>query len=200
MARPRTFDETAVLEAAAAQFRVHGYADTSTGQLCEAADVRRSSLYNTFTSKDELFVRALEHYAATMRAYQAEVLTDPALDGAERLRKLVDAIVDEERAAREEGHAAGCMGVHTLMNPDLRARDQRIARILDRDLRERLGLLADTIRGGRLDGSIPDGPDADEGALLVNTLIAGLRVTAQTGVSPDLLRRIFLDGLSSLLA
>jgi AcrR family transcriptional regulator len=199
MARPRTFDETAVLDAAAAQFRVHGYADTSTEQLCEAADVRRSSLYNAFTSKDELFVRALEHYASTMRARQESILTDASLSGAERLRKLVDAIIDEERVARDEGHAAGCMSVHTLMNPDLRARDERIARILERDLRERLGLLEDAIRAGRADGSIPDGTDAKEGALLVNTLISGTRVTAQTGVTPEALRRIALDGLRSLL-
>ncbi|MET9607363.1 TetR/AcrR family transcriptional regulator [Streptomyces sp. NPDC006512] len=199
MARPRSFDETTVLEAAAAQFRVHGYADTSTEQLCEAADVRRSSLYNAFTSKDELFVRALEHYATTMRELQAGILTDTSLSGGDRLRKLVDAIVDEERVARDQGHAAGCMGVHTLMNPDLRARDERIARILERDLRERLGLLEDAIRAGRMDGSIPDGPDAGEGAVLVNTLIAGLRVTAQTGVTPAMLRRIALGGLRSLL-
>lgn len=199
MARPRTFDETAVLDAAAAQFRVHGFADTSTEQLCEAADVRRSSLYNTFTSKDELFVRALEHYATTMRAHQETILADVALSGAQRIRRLVDAIIDEERAARSEGHAAGCMGVHTLMNPDLRARDERIARILDRDLQLRLGMLEDVIRAGRTDGSIPDGPDISESALLVNTLISGIRVTAQTGVSPETLRRIVLDGLRSLL-
>ncbi|MFI7341839.1 TetR/AcrR family transcriptional regulator [Streptomyces sp. NPDC050085] len=199
MARPRTFDEAAVLEAAAAQFRVHGYADTSTEQLCEAADVRRSSLYNAFTSKDELFVRALDHYASTMRARQASILADTSLSGAGRLRALLDAIVDEERVAREQGHAAGCMGVHTLMNPDLRARDERIARILERDLRERLGLLEDVIRAGRSDGSIPEGPDAGESALLVNTLISGLRVTAQTGVAPEVLHRIALDGLHSLL-
>ncbi|HEX5596944.1 MAG TPA: TetR/AcrR family transcriptional regulator [Micromonosporaceae bacterium] len=199
MARPRTFDETAVLEAAAAQFRVHGYADTSTEQLCEAADVRRSSLYNAFTSKSELFVRALEHYASTMRARQEAILTDASLSGAARLRKLVDAIIDEERAARSEGHAAGCMSVHALMNPDLRARDERIARILDRDVQERLGLLEDALRAGRADGSIPDGPDVREGALLVNTLISGIRVTAQIGLPPEVLRRIVLDGLRSLL-
>ncbi|MEU8539825.1 TetR/AcrR family transcriptional regulator [Streptomyces sp. NPDC048717] len=199
MARPRTFDETAVLDAAAAQFRVHGYADTSTEQLCEAAGVRRSSLYNAFTSKDELFVRALEHYASTMRARQAAILSDASFSGAERLRKLIDAIVDEERVARDEGHAAGCMGVHALMNPDLRARDERIAQILERDLRERLGLLEDVIRVGRADGSIPGGPDVAEGALLVNTLVSGLRVTAQAGVPPEVLSRVAFDGLRSLL-
>lgn len=200
MARPRTFDATAVLDAAAAQFRVHGYAGTSTEQLCEAADVRRSSLYNAFTSKDELFVQALEHYASTMRAYQAEILTDTTLSGGQRLQRLVDAIIGEERIARDRGHAAGCMGVHTLMNPDLRARDERIAGILDRDLKERLGMLADTIRAGRLDGSIANSADPDEGAILVNTLVSGIRVTAQTGATPELLQRIMLDGLASLLS
>ncbi|MCX5206717.1 TetR/AcrR family transcriptional regulator [Streptomyces sp. NBC_00237] len=200
MARPRAFDENAVLEAAAAQFRVHGYADTSTEQLCEAAGLRRSSLYNAFTSKDELFVQALEHYAATMCGRQASILTDTSLTGAERIQKLIGAIVDEERVARSEGRAAGCMGVHALMNPDLRARDERIARILDRDLRKRLDLLEGAIRAGRIDGSVPEGPDAGEGALLINTLIAGLRVTAQSGITPETLHRIALDGLRSLLA
>ncbi len=200
MARPRAFDERAVLDAAAAQFRVHGYADTSTEQLCEAAGLRRSSLYNAFKSKDELFVQALGHYAATMRGHQESILTDTSLSGAERIQKLIGAIVGEERAARSEGHAAGCMGVHALMNPDLRARDERIARILERDLRERLDMLEGAIQAGRMDGSIPDGPDAREGALLINALIAGLRVAAQSGVTPEVLHRIALDGLRSLLA
>ncbi|MFF3775367.1 TetR/AcrR family transcriptional regulator [Streptomyces sp. NPDC002232] len=199
MARPRTFDESAVLDAAAGEFRVHGFAETSTEQLCEAAGVRRSSLYNAFTSKDELFVRALQHYVATTGARQSTILTDDELTGAERLRTLVDVVVDEELQAANRGHAAGCMVVQSLMNPDLRERDERVARILDRDLRARLSLLSGAIRAGQIDGSIAAGVDPDDGAVLASTVISGLRVTAQTGVDVETLRRIALAGLSSLL-
>ncbi|MDA5146550.1 TetR/AcrR family transcriptional regulator [Streptomyces sp. AD681] len=199
MARPRTFDESAVLDAAAREFRVHGFAETSTEQLCEAAGVRRSSLYNAFTSKDELFVRALQHYVATTGARQSMILADEELTGAERLRTLVDVVVDEELQAANRGHAAGCMVVQSLMDPDLRERDERVARILDRDLRARLSLLSGAIRAGQVDGSITKGVDPDDGAVLASTVISGLRVTAQTGVDVETLRRIALAGLSSLL-
>jgi len=89
MARPRSFNEDAVLDAAAAQFRVHGFADTSTEQLCEAAGVRRSSLYNTFTSKDSLFVRALERYLTTTGNRQAAILEDAERTGSARLTALL---------------------------------------------------------------------------------------------------------------
>ncbi|MEV6923298.1 TetR/AcrR family transcriptional regulator [Dactylosporangium sp. NPDC051485] len=199
MARPRMFDETAVLDAAAAQFRVHGFADTSTERLCEAAGVRRSSLYNTFTSKDELFVRALGRYTDSIRERQTAVLADCDVAGGDRIRALLDLVIAEERDARSEGRAAGCMVVLTFMNPDLRERDERIARILEHDLRERLALLAGAIRAGRLDGSIAPDADPERGALVVTTVISGLRVTAQAGIDTDTLRQIALDGLRSLL-
>jgi AcrR family transcriptional regulator len=199
MGRPRTFDELAVLDAAAAEFRVRGYADTSTEQLCEAAGVRRSSLYNAFTSKDELFVRTLEHYIGAIRERQSALLADGGLRGADRLRALVDLVVAEEREAAHRGRAAGCMVVQSFMAPGLRERDERIARILDRDLRERTSLLAETIRAGQIDGSIPPDVDPEDGALMVSTVISGIRVTAQAGVDAETLRRIALAGLHALV-
>ena len=199
MARPRTFNETAVLDAAAGEFRVHGFATTSTEQLCEAAGVRRSSLYNAFISKDELFVRALIHYVDTVRELQTATLVASADNGAERLRNLVDLVIAEEKEAAGKGHAAGCMVVQGFMDPDLREREERIALILDRDLRERTSLLVGAIRAGQLDGSISPDINADDGAMLVNTVIFGLRVTAQAGIDPMSLRRVALAGLHALL-
>lgn len=199
MARPRAFDETTVLDAAAREFRVHGFADTSTEQLCEAAGVRRSSLYNTFESKDELFVRTLGRYIDAVRERQTAILEDESRSGADRLRALIDVVIDEEVEASERGHAAGCMVVQSFMSPDLRARDQRIQSMLERDLRERTALLASAIRMGRLDGSIAGRISPDEGAMLVNTVICGLRVTAQSGAESETLRRLALAGLYVLL-
>lgn len=198
MARPRAFDETAVLDAAAAQFRVHGFADTSTAQLCKAAGVRRSSLYNTFTSKDELFVRALERYVETTGAAQAEVLEDADLDGMARLRGVLDLILGEEVAAARNGHAAGCMVVASRMTPDLEERDGRVKRILDRSLDRQVSLLAHAVEVGQRDGSVRLGISARDAALLVVSIISGIRVLAQAGSQPDELRRVAALALDAL--
>lgn len=194
------FDEAAVLDAAAREFRVHGFAETSTEQLCEAAGVRRSSLYNAFLSKDELFVRALQHYVDTIGQLQAAILEDGAMPGADRLQSLIDLVISEEQEAATRGHAAGCMVVQSLMSPDLRARDERVARILDRDLRQRTSLLEGAIRDGQIDGTVSRAIDPSDGAMLVSTVISGLRVTAQTGADADSLRKVALAGLGSLLS
>ncbi|MFC0674980.1 TetR/AcrR family transcriptional regulator [Brachybacterium hainanense] len=199
MARPRAFDETAVLDAAAREFRVHGFAGTSTEQLCGAAGVRRSSLYNTFVSKEELFLRALRRYVEVTGARQRSVLADESVSGAQRLRDLLELIIGEEQEARSRGHAAGCMVVQSLMDPDLRGRDPRVADILEGDLRARISQLEGAIRAGQSDGSVSRRIDPAEGALLVTTVISGLRVTAQTGTPPEALRSIALAGLAALL-
>lgn len=198
MARPRTFDETAVLDAAAAEFRVHGYADTSTEQLCEAAGVKRSSLYNTFTSKDELFVRALEHYVETTGAAQTEVLEDADLDGMARLRGVLDLILEEEVAAAHDGHAAGCMVVGSRMTPNLEARDERVGRILDRSLDRQVSTLSHAVAVGQRDGSVRSGVSTRDAALLVVSIISGIRVLAQAGSRPEELRRVAMLGLDAL--
>lgn len=199
MGRPRSFNEAAVLDAAAAEFRVHGFAETSTERLCEATDMLRGSLYNAFTSKDELFIQALERYTTRFRDLQAEVLTDTERTGAERLRAVMDVIVQEEYDARTQGHGAGCMVVHSMMTPGLRERDERVARILDKDLRERLSLLEGAIQAGQIDGSIPGDTDPREGALLFVTVTNGVRTMGQAGVPPTALHRVALAGISILI-
>lgn len=198
MARPRSFDEDAVLDAAAGEFRVHGFSETSTERLCVAAGVRRSSLYNTFVSKEELFVRTLERYASSTRERQAHVLEAEG-SGGDRVRALIELILLEERAAASNGHAAGCMVVHAFMSPHLRERDPRVARIVEDDLEQRLGSLADVVRVGQGDGSIRPDVEPREAALLVTTLISGLRVTALAGADLASLERVATSGLEALL-
>lgn len=200
MGRPRGFDETAVLDASVEQFRLHGFADTSTEQLCEAAGVRRSSLYNTFTSKDELFVRSLERSVAVAEEQQEAILTDPELSGGERLAALFTLILDEEEEARKAGHAAGCMIVASRMTPDIGVREPRVQRILDRFLDNQLSLVAGAVRAGRLDGTLREDISPHDAALVVASTIFGIRVLAQAGTAPTELRRVADLNLDSLKA
>lgn len=62
MARPRAFNEDAVLWAALDAFRREGYAALSVSQLERATGLSASSLYNAYGDKAGLHRRAVSHY------------------------------------------------------------------------------------------------------------------------------------------
>ena len=63
MARPREFDEHAVLNAAMNRFWEHGYQATSMRDLALETGLTSPSLYNAFGDKRALFRQILERYA-----------------------------------------------------------------------------------------------------------------------------------------
>lgn len=72
MARPRTFDEDAAVEAAAKLFARSGFDAVSVDDLVGELGVHRHSLYRTFGSKRGLYLRALRHVRAqNLRALAA---------------------------------------------------------------------------------------------------------------------------------
>lgn len=64
MARPKEFDVDQVLDRATELFWTKGYEETSMRELEEGLGVGRQSLYSTFGDKHELFLAALDRYAA----------------------------------------------------------------------------------------------------------------------------------------
>src|SRR5277367_996379 len=62
MARPREFEEVAVLDAAVQCFWARGYEATSVRDLADKMGITGASLYNAFGDKRSLYRRALDHY------------------------------------------------------------------------------------------------------------------------------------------
>jgi TetR/AcrR family transcriptional repressor of nem operon len=62
MPRSKEFDPDEVLEQAMELFWENGFEATSAQDLVDRTGLNRSSLYNTFGSKQELYLRALDHY------------------------------------------------------------------------------------------------------------------------------------------
>src|ERR1700754_4583223 len=62
MARPREFDEAAVLDAAIEKFWQRGYEATSVRDLAEEMNIAGASLYNAFGDKRTLYARSLNRY------------------------------------------------------------------------------------------------------------------------------------------
>jgi TetR/AcrR family transcriptional repressor of nem operon len=62
MARPREFDEQAVLDAAVQCFWARGYEAISVRDPIEKTGITGASLYNAFGDKRALYQRVLDHY------------------------------------------------------------------------------------------------------------------------------------------
>ena len=174
MARPRTFDEDRAVDAAMRLFWTSGYEATSTQDLCAATGLGRSSIYNTFTSKRELFDRALRRYMERSTAAQLELIHSDSLPIRERVRRILwDTVEPDPR------DPAGCLVVNTLV--ELGPTDHDITELLDRDHALKLAALADAIRAAQATGEVDPGHDPAALADYVFVVLGGLRVAARRG-------------------
>jgi AcrR family transcriptional regulator len=182
------FDEQLALDAAMRTFWEKGYEATSTQDLCEATGLGRSSIYNTFKSKRDLFERALGHYIDTMTTAQLAVLEDTRRSAADRVRALFTMVIDGETEHRAGGRSLGCLTVNTTV--ELAARDSRVAGMLERDTARRLAVLRTVVEEGRRDGSITSRRDAGALARFINAAMGGMRISSQGGADRTVLESI----------
>lgn len=177
-------------------FWAKGFDATSTADLCDATGLTRSSLYNTFHSKERLFRRALSYYVTTMTARQGSVLDAQGPSGLERIRSLLSVIVDDELNNQQTGHGSGCFTVNTITT--VASRNPDIAQLIDADLHKRLSSLRLAVMDGQLDGSIASDQDPGDLAWYTTSLIYGIRVAAQSGAGREPLESIVAVGLKAL--
>jgi AcrR family transcriptional regulator len=196
MGRPRQFDEEQVVKAACREFWAKGFDGTSTADLCQATGLTRSSLYNTFHSKEHLFRRALSYYVTTMTARQGSALDSTEGNGLDRIRALLTVIVEDEMGNQESGRGSGCFTVNTITA--IASRNPGIAQVVEADLHKRLSSLRLTAMDGQLDGSIAADRDPGDLAWYVTSLISGMRVAAQSGAGRTVLEGIASTGIEAL--
>ncbi|TCC33089.1 TetR/AcrR family transcriptional regulator [Kribbella speibonae] len=178
MPRPRTFDEDRAVDAAMRVFWTSGYEATSTQDLCAATGLGRSSIYNTFTSKRDLFDRALQRYVDRFSAAQLEVIQDATLPIRERVRRILWTAVEPD-----PGEPAGCFVINTIV--ELGPTDAEVVGLLDRDHEAKLSALTTAIQAAQAAGEMDPEQDAAGLATYVFTVLGGLRVAARRGATSE---------------
>ncbi|MFL4490413.1 TetR/AcrR family transcriptional regulator [Streptomyces sp. VTCC 41912] len=178
MARPRKFEEERAVDAAMEAFWAAGYEATSTQDLCDATGLGRSSIYNAFTSKHDLFERALARYMEHKNGELAELLDDDARTARQKLRAVLQRIIDEEFTRYPDGR--GCLVVNTAV--EVSSHDASVAATLERDYGVRLEMLRAVIESGQRDGDIAADRDSRTLAHLLIAAVGGIRVSARAGV------------------
>ena len=170
----KQFDVDAALGRAMEAFWSQGFEATSTQDLLARMGINRGSLYDTFGSKRELFLKALEHYQAT---YQGPKVAAAAQGRTPRetIGALFDDLVAE---ALGDSGRCGCLLVNTAL--ELAPHDEEIARVVAEGLRDIEAFFKATIEKGQRIGEIPSHVDTAEVARALLGLMVGLRVLARS--------------------
>ena len=192
MARTKAFDEKAVLEHARDLFWEKGYAATSIGDLEKYLGISRSSLYQTYGGKREL-------YDKTLAAYQEENLG--------RLRKML-ANTDDLRGSfenlfsgailqdAEAGPVRGCYVVN--VTTEMASGCAEALRFVS-DNRERfVAIMRGAIEAAQRRGQLAPSADSQHLADYLFILYNGLQVVIKTGIDRVALREAVLRGLEAL--
>lgn len=106
--RPKTFDELEALTAAMHYFWDHGYDNTSLDNLLEAMQIKKSSFYATFKSKEAIFSKSLVLYRESMLAQLNKL--NKEIGPKQTLLTLTDMIINE---LQESGKVKGCLLVNS---------------------------------------------------------------------------------------
>jgi AcrR family transcriptional regulator len=183
MARPRTFDEADVVEAAREQFWTRGYSSTSVDDLTAATGLGKGSLYGAFGDKHSLFVRALDDYCTTTVARVSAQLRQPGVPAIDRLANHVQAIVGDVIA---DADGRGCMMAKS--SAELGGSDLDVDRIVGDSLRRWRSDLVDCLVEAQGDGAITAEADPQALATMLLGLLRGLEVLRNGGVKPAQLR------------
>ncbi len=181
--RPREFCLEEALETALQLFRRKGYEGTSMSDLTEAIGVNRPSLYAAFGSKEELFRRVLERYAAGCNAVVGAALAQPTARGVAEALLRASAL-----APVSESETAGCLLVQGALACSAASDAVRV------ELAARREVLVNTLRGrferAQAEGDFPAQADPADMARYVVTILNGMSVQAAGGAGADALRRV----------
>jgi TetR/AcrR family transcriptional repressor of nem operon len=184
MARPREFDETAVLDAAIQQFWLRGYEATSVRDLADEMGIAGASLYNAFGDKRALYERSLNRYLdQTFR---------------ERIRRLEHSLPPRDAIAAflqeiikrslNDKQRLGCLLVNSAL--ESAPLDGELQQIVAMFLNEVESFFLRCVTKGQRDETIPKTQSAEDLARLLLGVLLGIRVLARA--RPD---RKLLEGL-----
>lgn len=170
--RPRSFDEDVALDQALDLFWERGYRATTTRDLEATLQVRQSSLYNAFGSKQALLIRAIDRYESRVEVELLSLL-EAAPDGHDAVHAFFTELADW--VTRNEHR--GCLVVNLMT-----------AEVDDPAIEDRVRTYRAKIRAAFASALSRTGADdatITKRADLLLASVLGLHITARTAAGTD---------------
>ncbi|GAA5019543.1 TetR/AcrR family transcriptional regulator [Kitasatospora paranensis] len=178
MARTKEFDPDAALQAALELFWERGYEATSMADLTGHLGIGRASLYATYGSKHELFLKALDRYRENTDATLVGELSQPGA-ALPTVRAVLTRFADE---AAHDRRLRGCLVTNTAT--ELAGHDPDAARRVRASWDTLETLITGALTRAQAQGELPADREPRALARLLLTVMQGMRVIGKAGDEP----------------
>ena len=192
MGRPIAFDREEVLEAAMETFWLRGFESTSLFDLIGAMGLSKSSFYQAFSSKHQLFLQCL-------RRYRKQLVHDlmARLTRAESgLGFLVDELYEIPKSSRGRVGSMGCLLMNTAA--EFAQGDPDVAGIVKDGIDDLHAVFGNAIARAVEEGGLHSDRKPAELAQFLVTGMTGMKTMSQAGLSPDQLEAVARHTLHAL--
>lgn len=192
MARPLEFDKNAVLEKAMEVFWEKGFEAASLQDLIEAMDLSKSSFYQAFKSKHDLYAVALNHYTDCMIAdLSGRLESSPS-----GLKFIENTFLEIAESAPLKASQRGCFLMNTAS--EFSQNNVEIADLTRNGLKKIEAVFARAVKKAQADGEVSLSKNAETLADFLICNMSGLKTMVKAGIKPDTLRPIVNTIVASL--
>lgn len=192
MPKTKQFNKEVVLEAAAGIFRQKGYNGTSIDDILNATGLSRSSLYDSFQDKHNLYLQSLEFYKNS-HDKKIQSVDEKNIDGFQKLETMFKSVVNH---LVENPNDNGCLLVNAAA--EMSKQCYKTSQVVCNSKEEVQDILSSWLDDAEQKKVIKlHKPAKVYGQFLYNTL-CGLRVMSQSGASKTELSNVVRVALDSL--
>ncbi|MDP5199551.1 TetR/AcrR family transcriptional regulator [Flavobacterium sp. DG2-3] len=190
MARTKEFNEDQALDKAVEIFWHKGYNGTSAQDLVTHLGLSRSSLYDTFGDKQQLFFKALKKYQI-----QGQDAIKELLEESEDIKEAFTQIFKQAvKESLEDRITKGCFMVNSSV--ELAMHDEAIAKVVSENRQTMEDIFLKAVEKGQKAGQISTKLDALTLSRFLYNNYSGIRVLARAGeknkqVYDDILKAMF---------
>ena len=192
MARTKDFDENEVLAKAIQLFWYKGYNGTSMQDLVDGLGISRSSLYDTYTDKQTLFVKSLESYQASASGKMQEIISNSG-SAKDTVKKLLEFVTNELLGDKQQ---KGCFIVNAEV--EVAPHDAEVNNLVCKNDQQMEEVFYLVIKKGQDDGEIKNQQDARALSRFIFNTVKGIRVTAKSTIDKSVFDDIIKLTVSAL--
>lgn len=193
LGRPLTYDPDTVLDAAMEVFWSHGYEATSLSDLLSAMGLSKSSFYQAFGGKKELFLRCVERYRERIGRLLRETFAGSS-SALAFIEKVLLSSVNESR--QPMALRRGCLLMNTAT--EFAQKDSEVAFQVARGFEGLRAILTEAVQRGQSEGDIAPDLDPDKAASYLISSLGGLKTVVKGGADERRIRDIVAVTLRAL--
>lgn len=192
MARTKDFDENEVLTKAMNLFWTRGYNSTSMEDLVSGLGISRSSLYDTYTDKHSLFIKALENYQQIAYGKIQEIANHPGT-AKETLKRLIEYATSELLSGKQR---KGCFMMNAAI--EVAPFDKAVNKLVCRNDQQMEDIFYQVIQKGWNSGEIKNQGDTRALAKFFVNTVKGLQVSTKSTADKSVFDDISRVAISTL--